>query len=326
VFYPNAADLERAAVVELIPGKPMRVEFALRTAPLYRISGAVAGGQSCSVGLADGSGEQVPIGMRVNPTTGAFRSGEIPAGSYTLNANCASDEENALMGRLPLRVDSNLTNVTVAVAPLVSIQVAFRSDMSGENGNDDKPTGMVTLTRNQARGHGATVWSQPESDEDRRRMVVKGVEPGAYSVDIRTFGPWYVESARSGSIDLVTGDLTVPEGGGATEEIEVTLRNDGASLSGNVHGGSGGTPATGMVLLVPGRAPRLTQVTRITNGTFAIHALAPGSYRVFALDRADDLEYTNPDALRDYLAKAQEVTLGSKQEARVDLELLRREK
>jgi len=40
----------------------------------------------------------------------------------------------------------------------------------------------------------------------------------------------------------------------------------------------------------------------------------------------DDLEYTNPEALKDYLAKAQDVTLSAKQEARVDLELLQREK
>jgi len=58
----------------------------------------------------------------------------------------------------------------------------------------------------------------------------------------------------------------------------------------------------------------------------AINDLAPGSYRVIALDRVDDLEYTNPEELKAYLAKAQEVTLGSKQETHMELELLQREK
>ena len=38
------------------------------------------------------------------------------------------------------------------------------------------------------------------------------------------------------------------------------------------------------------------------------------------------LNIRNPDVLRDYLTKAQDVTLGPKQESRVDLELLQREK
>ena len=81
-----------------------------------------------------------------------------------------------------------------------------------------------------------------------------------------------------------------------------------------------------MVLLVSSRAPRLVKVARIVNGTFTIRDLAPGSYRAIAIDQADDLEYANPEALRDYLTKAQDVTLSPKQESRMDLELLHREK
>jgi hypothetical protein len=70
----------------------------------------------------------------------------------------------------------------------------------------------------------------------------------------------------------------------------------------------------------------LVKETRITNGAFAIRDLAPGSYRALAIDQADDLEYANPEALRNYLTKAQDVTVGPKQESRVDLELVQREK
>jgi hypothetical protein len=155
-------------------------------------------------------------------------------------------------------------------------------------------------------------------------MLIKRVEPGTYSVDIRLNSGWYVESALYGSVDLLTEDLTVPEGG-TTEAIEITLRKDGASVSGNVRA-AGAAPASGMVLLVSSRAPRLVRVARIENGTFEIGDLAPGSYRAIAIDQADDLEYSNPDALRDYLTKGQDVTLGPKQESRVDLELVQRER
>lgn len=91
VFYPNAGELEGAATVEVNPGRRARLELALSTVPLHRISGAIVGGtpgQPCYPQVIDSSGQDIPIGVRVNPVTGVFRSGEMPAGVYTLVANC----------------------------------------------------------------------------------------------------------------------------------------------------------------------------------------------------------------------------------------------
>jgi hypothetical protein len=60
VFYPNAAELEGAAQVEVSSGRRARVEFSLSTVPLYRISGVVAGGtpgQPCYAQIVDSSGQ-----------------------------------------------------------------------------------------------------------------------------------------------------------------------------------------------------------------------------------------------------------------------------
>ena len=83
VFYPNATELEGAAQVEVNSGRRARLEFTLNTVPLYRISGAVVGGtlgQPCRPQLRDSSGEDVPVGMRAEPMTGVFRSGEVLGG------------------------------------------------------------------------------------------------------------------------------------------------------------------------------------------------------------------------------------------------------
>jgi hypothetical protein len=327
VFYPNAVEMEGAAPVEVNPGRRSRLEFTLSTVPLYRISGALLGGtpgEPCQLRLTDSSGEDMPVGLRMNPATGMFRSGEIPAGFYTLVAGCIGAGRDSLVGRMPLHVDSNIANVTLSVAATVSIPVVFRTNEGGADANENSPAAMVILKQSQGRARNFGTWSDAESDEDKRRMVVTGVEPGIYSVDLRANPGWYVESARYGVVDLLTEDLTVPEGG-TTEGIEIALKNDGASVSGNVHA-KGTAPESGRVLMVPSHAPRLVKATRITNGTYIIKDLAPGSYRTIALDRADDIEYTNPEALRDYLSKAEEVTLGPKQESRVDLELQQREK
>jgi hypothetical protein len=327
VFYPNAEELEGAAPVEVNPGRRVRLEFSLSTVPLYRISGTVLGGalgRPCPLRLTDSSGEDMAIGVRMNPTTGVFRSGEIPAGFYTLVANCFVDGDVSFAGRIPLHVDSNLANVTLSMVPTISIPVAIRANDGGADANEKNFSATVILTQTQPGARLVSAWSEPETDGDETRIVVKRVEPGTYSVDIRPTPGWYVDSARYGSVDLLTENLTAPEGG-TTEAIDITLRNDGASASGSVRI-SGVAAASGVVLLVPSRAPRLVKVARFMNGTFAINDLAPGSYRAVALDRADDLEYTNPETMRDYLTKAQDLTLGPKQKSRVDLELVKREK
>jgi hypothetical protein len=207
---------------------------------------------------------------------------------------------------------------------MATIPVDFRTNGSGPHEKENPPTGRVILTKAQQNGRRGTAWSELESDGDEKRMVINGAEPGSYLVDIRPNPGWYVESALYGSVDLLTEELTVSEGG-TTEAIEITMRNDGASVSGNVRG-KGATPATGLVLMVSSRAPRMVEAAEIMNGTFTVSDLAPGSYRAIAIDQADDLEYTNPEELRDYLTKAQDVTLGPKQESHLDLELVHREK
>ena len=55
---------------------------------------------------------------------------------------------------------------------------------------------------------------------------------------------------------------------------------------------------------------------------FQMQQLAPGTYKVFAVDRPDYFEYGNPEVLRKYSGKMREITLSPNQEGKVDLELL----
>jgi Carboxypeptidase regulatory-like domain len=330
-FYPNAASLEGAAPVEMTPGKTLHLEFSAHTTALYRVSGTVVGGapgQGYFVRLTDDPEVSPGIGIRVNQATGEFQSGEVPAGYYMLKASVSSgNRSNVLVGSLPLHVDSNLTNVTLALAPTVTIPVVFQADEpvgGSEGGQGFNIAGTVVLTDRSEPLRGQAGWSQPEGTEGAQRLVVRDVEPGTYSAEIRPNGNTYVASARYGLTDLLAEDLVVSEGS-AGETIEVTLRSDGATLSGEVR--SGDSPAgAGWVLLVPDGKPRQVRTEPLANGSYSTSNLPPGEYQVIAFESVDELEYTNPDVLRNYLSKAREVTLAPKQEARLDLELTQLEK
>jgi hypothetical protein len=326
VFYPNAAELEGAAPIEITPGKHLRVEISVTSGPLYRISGTVVGGpigQPCAAQLLDDSGEAMAIGVRVNPRTGEFSTGEMPAGLYTLRAFYPSSGRNMIVGNVPLRVDSNITNVTVAVAPTVEIPVVFRYEATEPRDVNSFPA-ILMLTRKEESSAAPNQVITADQDEGGSRMFVPGLEPGAYDVGIlQTAAPFYVESVRSGSVDILEDGLIVPQGG-AADPIEVTVRDDGASLTGSVRQNGAYVDAT--VLLVPDRNPKLVRKVQEAGGAFQAHDVAPGDYRVIAFGNAESLEYTNPEALKPYLAKAQDVTLGPRQQARIDLELARVEK
>jgi len=75
-----------------------------------------------------------------------------------------------------------------------------------------------------------------------------------------------------------------------------------------------------LILLVPNNGSSVHAQTVFSNA-IGLHNLAPGSYSVLAFDHADNLEYTNPEALSPYMSKAAHVVLQPNQEQQVDVQL-----
>jgi hypothetical protein len=78
-------------------------------------------------------------------------------------------------------------------------------------------------------------------------------------------------------------------------------------------------------LVVPDRAPSNAKLSSaFGHGEIGLGTFAPGEYQVFAFDSVDSLEYTNPEVLREYSAKAVHVTLRANQKSSVTVDLIRR--
>jgi len=56
-------------------------------------------------------------------------------------------------------------------------------------------------------------------------------------------------------------------------------------------------------------------------GVFAVSGLAPGVYRVFAVESSAEVNYQDPAFLAKISSKIQEITLSPKQSASINLEL-----
>jgi hypothetical protein len=169
-----------------------------------------------------------------------------------------------------------------------------------------------------------------EGQSGQLNLIFRNVEPGRYSVRIDPNWPWYVSSAEYGQTNLLTDDLLIAAGAPA-QSLQITVRNDGAQLTCSLNVSENMThPATVIAISqgTPKASPRIMTVTssraRPGNPTdFGLDRLAPGEYLVFAFDHIDDVEYSNPEVLQNYISRAAHITLSANQHARISLELIR---
>ena len=155
------------------------------------------------------------------------------------------------------------------------------------------------------------------------------VAPGVYSVEIHpSLATLYVQSARCGSLDLTEQKLTVAPGA-SIPPIEITLRDDYATLAGKIRMTEESEIAS-VIAILNGR------VQQVQNYAFSRAALppgtdssvdfqlflAPGVYKVLAVDRIDDLEYSNPEVLEKYADATREVSIGTNDRTKIELSVV----
>jgi len=159
-------------------------------------------------------------------------------------------------------------------------------------------------------------------------LVVENAREGKYRVWVMP-NRGYVASATSGGVDLLHKPLVVGAGG-ASAPIEITLRDDTATLDGTVSPiapiGSEPTPYGGVSVFcfpIDSEVGRIEQGLAGVDGKFSIQNLPPGRYLVLAFSTPNqNLEYRNQEVLRQYESKGTIVTLEPGQKAEVKVSVL----
>jgi hypothetical protein len=170
-------------------------------------------------------------------------------------------------------------------------------------------------------------------------LVIDGVAPGRYWVHLDpVLG--FPAAVSSGGVDLLHHPLVVSTGG--TAPIEITMRDDGATIEGTIEGSSApiagaeasesaaaGSPLSGSFMPafiycipLPDSSGRFVQAPVGQNGEFNLPNIPAGTYRVLAFRRQQpELEYEDAEAMRAYDAKGVVVRLvpGQKEHVRLPL-------
>jgi len=324
MYYPGVADLTSSAPIQLAPGAQSEADFSLATVPVYQVTGTVGGhtpDQGVGFQVLTPSGDEVSMPTNFNMGTGAFTLEDVPAGSYLLRA-LSQMSLQPMRAETRIAVASNMDGVHMTLAPAVSIPIVVRLDAHASSGSGSsggtpqRPPVSVHLIPQDPTT--AELFSNAEPNGNG--LVLQNVDFGTYTVDIRPLSPWYVQSATYGQSNVLYDDISIAPGQGYP--MDIVLRDDGASISGTLKP-SGGTPQRINVVILAQPASKLGAHTLqgITD-TFSLNGLAPGDYLVFAFDRDDGLEYSNPDVMDAYASQAAHVTLTAGQQAQVQVEVI----
>jgi hypothetical protein len=323
VFYPGVRDLNAATPIQVGAGQQAEADLSITAEPVFKVSGAIEAGenQGMAIEFLSPSGESLSAPTEYGPQ-GTFQT-KLAAGTYVLRASVFG-EGQSMSGTANLTVNSDMTGVRIPLAPVATVPVrtTFQRTEQGNGKNviaeRSAQAISIHLSKEGAAFGNSDEWLSVGGTLDPAANSIHDLAPGRYAVEITPPGTrWYVRSAQCGGTDLLRDDLTVVSGA-RLPTLEIVLRDDSAQLTGTAMSGGHATRAD--IIAVPDGAPRLAKMTAAgPNGRFALAGLAPGDYSIVAVEGANALEYSNPEALASYMSSATRVSVAPNGQANVEV-------
>jgi protocatechuate 3,4-dioxygenase beta subunit len=337
-YYPGVAELNEATTLQLSAGQRAEIDFTIRPAPVIVVSGLLTGlgrAQDVDLQFTNESGDDVSLDKQFDAQTGSFQAHIIAAGPCVIKADAKDAFEHLLHGQLTLTATASVKNVRLNLAPALSIPIEVRMETTKPRST---PEGTLIRLHNGGTSIPVSVNLHPiemgrpqlsasvEGGPNNPVLVLRNLEPGRYNVEVipnnTENDSWYVKSILYGGADLLREELTVVPG--QASAMEIVLRDDSAAIYGTVQSGED-EGQTAAVLVVSDYAPLDPKmIVADDRGEFQLDGLAPGGYKVFAFDRVDGLEYSNPQALDPYVSKAAQVSLQPNEKTTVKVDLIQR--
>ncbi len=343
-FYPSAATEAAAAPLKLGAGQILPVEITVRQTTPITVSGTIAGlpdGSYPAVEVFDEDGEAMPAPEEGATRRDAFTLHFAAPGTYKVRVTARAQappgvEPPLLLGETTLAVNASLAGVTIALGPAASFPIAITEthvraqEPTVPVANQSPVMQNLRLVSVDSANNEIAATLEPKG----KSLSFRDVFPGTYRLYAYPDGQRYLESATLAGRDILHEPFTVRSG--ETGVIEVKTSDDGATVTGLVNGivppataAAGGVISAGYrsqpTVLLFSEAGESEQPQRAgaEQGNFQFPGIAPGSYKVYAFDHPDEVEYRNPAVMERYAGDAVSVTLGAGEQKNVNLNLIR---
>jgi hypothetical protein len=337
VYYPAAADFEDASIIHLNAGETFSASLMPSRREYYPVrvnvmNVALGAGYNTTVGLQGHRGPGYSLGYDQNEST---IQGMLPNGNYTVEL--VKFGENIATGKLNFSVNGSAEEgLSLILVPSNSIEVRLNDERTKSTNAQPgllRNLGVMLVPRDEF-GEANTVGIQPPKSPEDETILFTNVSPGSYRLRAGQFPGVYMAAVSSGGNNLLRQPLVVGFGA-ATPPIEITIRDDGAQIDGNVenwrkeqrpaviHSFSRNGQGAVVFLPIADSTGQFRQTWISSNGDFNLLQLPPGEYRVIAFDHLpEDLEYESAEAIRKYQTKGQllRVVAGQSEHLRLSLE------
>ena len=337
-FLGDTRTLDGATKLHLAYGQAAQANLHLRAVPYYAVTIPVQGlppNAPANVRVSAGTGFQLyQLGWNGRDST---VEGALPDGDYMVTVSSFGQQRAS--ARIPLHVaGAPVVHAPAGMVPTQDVPISVRDERtqtsasSTGNGSSGIPlsgagqhpnVGFYLNVRSEdAEGGGGMMTTTPSGP------ALQNLAPGRYYLQGSATGPGYIAAMSCDGVNLLTGPLVVNDSG-HTAPVEVTLRDDGGTISGIVDFRNSGLQAAGVIILpTDGSGHVVYGYANVSSGTntgkFLVSNIAPGSYRVFATpaDQPGTLPYLDAQAMRQYDTKGAAVTVMAGQTAQVEAELI----
>jgi hypothetical protein len=293
-YHPSASDAKSAMRVEVRPATEVTgVDIRMIRTPIVRVSGKV-------IGVPQGADNAYitlqPRGMgsRVRPD-GNFEMWRLNPGKYTATAGANENGKQFSSAPVPIEVGtSDVENLSLQLLPVEDLhgQVVYGDEDARKLPQPAAPPspsqrqGAPQTRRVTLRISGMYQSVSPGEIKEDGSFTLMRVAPGTYRVMIAP-GAVYVKSMSLGPANF-DGDTLDMSAGASGASLTLHVASAKSAVSGVVRDDKG--PVGGVhVVLAEETAERGYTRVSVTqeDGSYSITGIAPGKYRIFAVDESD---------------------------------------
>ena len=290
-FYPSALLANQATPVEVgIGAETHGIEIRLRSVPIVQASGRVEGIPRGCTWLHLWLGQ--PNDWFYGAKDGTFITPRLHPGTWRIGAACLAPDGRSLHSA-PIEIEvpgQNLENVALTLMPLIEITGKLEAPVT-----DAKPRNRwETTLRLRALGAlktsdipwlgGSVTDEQPSEVNADGTFGMSLIEANRYYLVLNGFPEnSYVKSIRAGDQESYGGIVDLRHGS-PVGPLKVNLGDNGAEISGVVHGQNGERISTKILVLLDSEfgLDAVAEVKSGKDGSYSVKGLAPGKYKLLA--------------------------------------------
>jgi hypothetical protein len=313
-FYPNVDRLEDARAIDVLPGGETRgIDVAAIKKSTFHVRGRIQAFDSTAqyarvqIKPTDLGGDQITSGADIAPDAqGNFDFRKMVPGSYVITTTFTQKGNFKSAWRYIQVGDADVNDVNLVTSP--GLDLRGRIQVEGDKKADFSRVRVELYDPYSPFDLSAVVSSDGS-------FLLRGAEHHAYEFGMSDLPEdFYLKSVRLGDRELLDTTLDLSGAIGVPGVLDVRISGAGGRVEGVVRNDNGTPMSDVTVVLVPDSDRRKEAIlfkntTADQNGRFAIQGITPGEYKLFAWGDVEEGAWQDPEFLRLYEAKGEDIKI-----------------